>query len=108
GSHNVPHMFDSTNLHLHGLDVLPHLFEPLGTGNPLAKMIDIMPGESYDYEFRIPDDQPPGFRVSDSRRPAAGPFLVSSAPPRVDGSSGRERYGWSPHHIRRHRRSAGD
>jgi FtsP/CotA-like multicopper oxidase with cupredoxin domain len=60
GSHNVPHMFDSTNLHLHGLDVLAHLFEPLGTGNPLAKMIDIMPGESYDYEFRIPDDQPPG------------------------------------------------
>ncbi|HEY3453003.1 MAG TPA: multicopper oxidase family protein [Bryobacteraceae bacterium] len=60
GSHNVPHMFDSTNLHLHGLDVIPHLFEPVGTGNPLAKMIDIMPGRSYDYEFKIPDDQPPG------------------------------------------------
>jgi FtsP/CotA-like multicopper oxidase with cupredoxin domain len=60
GSHNVPHMFDSTNLHLHGLDVIPHLFEPVGTGNPLAKMIDIMPGQSYDYEFKIPDDQPPG------------------------------------------------
>ena len=60
GSHNVPHMFDSTNLHLHGLDVIPHLFEPLGTGNPLAKMIDIMPGKHYDYEFKIPADQPPG------------------------------------------------
>ncbi|MGA7413791.1 MAG: multicopper oxidase family protein, partial [Bryobacteraceae bacterium] len=60
GSHNVPHMFDSTNLHLHGLDVIPHLFEPLGTGNPLAKMIDIMPGHSYDYDFQIPVDQPPG------------------------------------------------
>lgn len=60
GSHNVPHMFDSTNLHLHGLDVIPHLFEPVGTGNPLAKMIDIMPGKSYDYEFHIPEDQPPG------------------------------------------------
>ena len=60
GSHNVPHMFDSTNLHLHGLDVIPHLFEPVGTGNPLSKMIDIMPGQSYDYEFKIPDDQPPG------------------------------------------------
>jgi suppressor of ftsI len=56
----VPHMFDSTNLHLHGLDVIPHLFEPLGTANPLAKMIDIMPGMSYDYEFRVPADQPPG------------------------------------------------
>ena len=32
GSHNVPHMFDATNLHLHGLDVIPHLFEPVGTG----------------------------------------------------------------------------
>jgi suppressor of ftsI len=60
GSHNVPHMFDSTNLHLHGLDIIPHLFEPVGTGDPLSKMIDVMPGESYDYEFRIPDDQPPG------------------------------------------------
>jgi suppressor of ftsI len=60
GSHNVPHMFDSTNLHLHGLDVIPHLFEPVGTSNPLSKMIDIMPGQSYDYEFKIPDDQPPG------------------------------------------------
>lgn len=62
GSHNVPHMFDSTNLHLHGLDVIPHLFEPVGTGNPLAEMIDIMPGRSYDYEFKIPDDQPPDWR----------------------------------------------
>ncbi|MFL6305272.1 MAG: multicopper oxidase family protein [Candidatus Sulfotelmatobacter sp.] len=60
GSHNVPHMFNSTNLHLHGLDVLPHLFEPVGTGNPLAKMIDVMPGQSYDYQFHIPEDQPPG------------------------------------------------
>src|ERR1700743_3829879 len=60
GSHNVPHMFDSTNLHLHGLDIIPHLFEPVGTSDPLSKMIDVMPGESYDYEFRIPDDQPPG------------------------------------------------
>lgn len=60
GSHNVPHMFDATNLHLHGLDVIPHLFEPVGTGNPLSKMIDIMPGQSYDYEFKIPNNQPPG------------------------------------------------
>lgn len=60
GSHNVPHMFDATNLHLHGLDVIPHLFEPLGTANPLSRMIDVMPGQSYDYEFKIPADQPPG------------------------------------------------
>lgn len=60
GSRNVPHMFDSTNLHLHGLDIVPHLFEPVGTGNPLARMIDIKPGSHYDYEFQLPEDQPPG------------------------------------------------
>jgi FtsP/CotA-like multicopper oxidase with cupredoxin domain len=60
GSHNVPHMFDSTNLHLHGLDIIPHLFQPVGTCDPLSKMIDVMPGQSYDYEFHIPEDQPPG------------------------------------------------
>jgi FtsP/CotA-like multicopper oxidase with cupredoxin domain len=60
GNHNVPHMLDSTNLHLHGLDIIPHLFEPLGTSNPFAKMIHIMPGQSYDYDIKVPDDQPPG------------------------------------------------
>jgi suppressor of ftsI len=60
GNHNVPHNFNSTNLHTHGLDVRPHLFEPLGTSNPLAEMISIHPGESKDYPFQIPDDQPPG------------------------------------------------
>jgi suppressor of ftsI len=59
-NHNVPHMFNSTNMHLHGLDIAPHLFEPLGTGNPLAKMISIDPGHEYDYHFQVPDDQPPG------------------------------------------------
>jgi suppressor of ftsI len=60
GNHNVPHMFDTTNLHLHGLDIIPHLFQPVGTTNPLARMIHIMPGEHYDYEIKVPDDQPAG------------------------------------------------
>lgn len=29
GNHNIPHALDTTNLHLHGLDIAPHLFEPL-------------------------------------------------------------------------------
>ena len=61
GDHNVPHGLDATNLHVHGLDVMPHLFEPLGTSDPNAPMIEIGPGESYDYVFEIPDDHPPGF-----------------------------------------------
>jgi FtsP/CotA-like multicopper oxidase with cupredoxin domain len=60
GDHNVPHLLNTTNLHLHGLDIVPHLFEPLGTSNPLARMIAISPGESYDYTIKIPDDHPPG------------------------------------------------
>jgi FtsP/CotA-like multicopper oxidase with cupredoxin domain len=60
GNHNVPHDISSTNLHTHGLDVRPHLFEPLGTSNPLAEMISIHPGEHKDYPFQLPDDQPPG------------------------------------------------
>jgi len=61
GEHNVPHHLGSTNLHLHGLDVIPHLFEPVGTSDPKAPMIEIMPGESKEYVFEIPADHPAGF-----------------------------------------------
>jgi suppressor of ftsI len=60
GNHNVPHGLDATNLHVHGLDVLPHIFEPLGTSDPLASQIVIGPGEQKDYVFEIPKDHPPG------------------------------------------------
>jgi FtsP/CotA-like multicopper oxidase with cupredoxin domain len=60
GDHNVPHGLDHTALHVHGMDVLPHLFVPLGTSDPLAPMIKIPPGEHLDYVFEIPDDHPPG------------------------------------------------
>jgi FtsP/CotA-like multicopper oxidase with cupredoxin domain len=60
GDHNVPHHLDTTNLHLHGFDIAPHLFEPLGTSDPLAKMVHIMPGASYNYDFELPKDHPPG------------------------------------------------
>jgi suppressor of ftsI len=61
GDHNIPHDLNTTNLHVHGLDTRPHLFEPLGTTNPLATMIAIEPGHHYDYSLPIPDDHPPGF-----------------------------------------------
>lgn len=60
GDHNVPHKLNTTNLHLHGLDIMPHLFEPLGTSNPLSHMIAIEPGQTYDYSFKIPENHPPG------------------------------------------------
>jgi suppressor of ftsI len=60
GDHNVPHDLNTTNLHLHGLDIRPHLFQPVGTSNPLSRMIAIEPGEQYDYTLTVPDDHPPG------------------------------------------------
>ncbi|HEY1975680.1 MAG TPA: multicopper oxidase domain-containing protein [Candidatus Baltobacteraceae bacterium] len=57
---NNPHDFNTTNLHVHGLQTVPHLFEPLGTSNPNAEMIAIEPGQTYDYSFPIPKDHPSG------------------------------------------------
>jgi FtsP/CotA-like multicopper oxidase with cupredoxin domain len=57
---NNPHSFNTTNLHVHGLQVVPHIFDPLGTTNPAATMIAIQPGSSYQYTFQVPNDQPPG------------------------------------------------
>lgn len=60
GDHNVPHQLDTTNLHLHGLEIVPHLFEPVGTSAATADMIAIPPGADKSYTFQIPADQPPG------------------------------------------------
>lgn len=61
GDHNVPHDLNTTNLHLHGLDVIPHLFVPVGTSDPHSDMIAIKPSEKFTYVFNIPIDQPAGF-----------------------------------------------
>jgi FtsP/CotA-like multicopper oxidase with cupredoxin domain len=42
-----------TNLHVHGLHVSPE-------GNGDNPFVSIAPGESFDYEFVLPDDHPPG------------------------------------------------
>ncbi len=57
---NNPHSFNTTNLHVHGIQTTPHLFEPFGTSNPSAMMIAIEPGESYSYAFPIPPNHPSG------------------------------------------------
>jgi len=57
---NIPKHFDHTNLHLHGLDVEVHMFDPVGTHNPDAPHIDIAPGECYCYRFKLPEDHPDG------------------------------------------------
>src|SRR5579862_876158 len=57
---NNPHGFNTTNLHVHGVQTVPHLFKPIGTSNPAAMMIEIKPGESFQYDFPIPADHPSG------------------------------------------------
>ena len=57
---NIPSHFDHTNLHLHGLDIQVHMFDPVGTHNPDAPHIAIAPGECYCYKFQVPDHHPSG------------------------------------------------
>jgi len=57
---NNPHKFNTTNLHVHGVQVVPHIFEPVGTTDPAAMMVAIAPGTSKTYNFTLPADHPPG------------------------------------------------
>lgn len=56
--------FDDINLHLHGLQVVPHLFYPQGTGNATAEWITISATDRekrcYCYVFDLPKDHPQG------------------------------------------------
>ena len=61
--------YDTTNLHLHGLEVEPHLFHPVGTSDPNAPMIHIVPTDSdepapasncYCYKLGIAESQDVG------------------------------------------------
>jgi len=53
GSVNVPHCFNGTNLHTHGLWV-----NPAGNGDNV--LISINPGVSFEYEYNVPSDHPSG------------------------------------------------
>jgi FtsP/CotA-like multicopper oxidase with cupredoxin domain len=57
---NNPHGFNTTNLHVHGIQTIPHIFAPLGTSDPAAMMVEIKPGTSFLYNFPIPADHPSG------------------------------------------------
>ena len=58
--HNNPHGFDITNLHVHGVQTIPHLFNPVGTAKLSAPAIAVAPGQSFTWDFPIPDDHPAG------------------------------------------------
>lgn len=53
GGVNVPHCFNETNLHAHGLWVSP-------SGNSDNVLISINPGVTFDYEYNVPSDHAAG------------------------------------------------
>jgi L-ascorbate oxidase len=50
---NVPHCFNTTNIHAHGFWVSP-------SGNSDNVFVSIRPGQTFDYEYNIPEDHPSG------------------------------------------------
>ncbi|HTA37677.1 MAG TPA: multicopper oxidase domain-containing protein [Candidatus Acidoferrales bacterium] len=57
---NNPHEFNTTNLHTHGIQTTPHLFQPLGTSDPMAPLIGIRPGKHFRYNLPVPPNHPSG------------------------------------------------
>src|SRR5690349_12356967 len=53
GDHNIPHGFNSTNLHTHGLHVSP-------SDNSDNVFREIGPGQSFDYVIAVPKNHAPG------------------------------------------------
>ena len=53
GNINIPHCFNGTNLHTHGLWVNP-------AGNSDNVLITVDPGVNFEYEYNIPSDHPAG------------------------------------------------
>jgi suppressor of ftsI len=57
---NNPHDFNTTNLHTHGIQTTPHLFQPIGTSDPTAPLLAIEPGKRFRYQLPVPADHPSG------------------------------------------------
>lgn len=67
----IPHCYNSTNLHTHGWHVSP-------TGNSDNVLLDIAPGVSFDYEYYLPKDHPAGTFWYHSHRHGSTAIQVSS------------------------------
>jgi L-ascorbate oxidase len=71
GSANIPHCFNGTNLHSHGLWINPN-------GNGDNVLISVNPGVSFQYEYNIPPDHPAGTFWYHSHRHGSTALQVSS------------------------------
>eukprot|EP01134_Creolimax_fragrantissima_P003247 CFRG3247T1 len=56
--------FDNTNLHFHGLNVVPHLFYPQGTNDPEAEWVTVKPDDEEQrcmcYNITLPENHSEG------------------------------------------------
>ncbi|MFL6845249.1 MAG: multicopper oxidase family protein [Allosphingosinicella sp.] len=68
---NVPHCFNGTNLHVHGLNVNPG-------GNGDNVLLSINPGTSFEYEYAISPDHPAGTFWYHTHRHGSTALQVSS------------------------------
>lgn len=68
---DIPHCYNSTNLHTHGWHVSP-------TGNSDNVLLDIGPGITLDYEYYLPKDHPAGTFWYHSHRHGSTALQVSS------------------------------
>jgi len=68
---NIPHCFNGTNLHAHGLWVSP-------TGNSDNVLLSIDPGAQFGYEYNIPRDHPAGTFWYHTHRHGSTALQVSS------------------------------
>jgi L-ascorbate oxidase len=68
---NVPHCYNGTNLHSHGLWVSP-------TGNSDNVLLSINPGVKFEYEYNIPRDHPAGTFWYHTHRHGSTALQVSS------------------------------
>jgi L-ascorbate oxidase len=89
---NVPHCFNTTNLHSHGLWVSP-------AGNSDNVLLSLYPGVSFEYEYNVPDDHPAGTFWYHPHRHGSTSIQVGSGMagmliirgdrvPKADGSNG--------------------
>ena len=71
GTPNIPNCFNTTNLHSHGLHVTP-------TGNGDNVMLEVRPGETFQYEYNLPFDHPAGTFWYHAHRHGSTALQVSS------------------------------
>jgi len=76
--------WDFLNLHLHGFEVAPHLFWPMGNSNPTSPWITIEPTDAngqqcFCYRFAVADTMSKGFFIYHTHRHGTASMLTWSA-----------------------------